>query len=214
MSESTDTIREFLSRVTGFSISTPLGGVSLSWSPAKEPRLSKPASSSPSSGGEAKGGDVLAIDPRTKVEPFFWLAQTLVGWSISGIELMYQQFELQAQQLGVKVARGDEATNEFLSNHLGDIDTDVRTTHGETASKVFRFGSLVALLPLAFNDGSQLRSLKATCESLALRSFGSDGLVATAMFLNELPCEIPEFAEKVEGFKESLQKAISKEGIA
>ena len=131
MSESTDTIREFLSRVTGFSISTPPGGVSLSWSPAKEPRLSKPASSSPSSGGEAKGGDVLAIDPRTKVEPFFWLAQTLVGWSISGIELMYQQFELQAQQLGVKVARGDEATNEFLSNHLGDIDTDVRTTHGE-----------------------------------------------------------------------------------
>jgi hypothetical protein len=214
MSKSTEAIREFLSRVTGFSISTPLGGVGLSWSSATELKPLKPGSSSRPSGGKPNRGEVLAIDPRTRVEPFFWLAQTLVGWSISGIELMYQQFKLQAEELGVKVTRGDEPTDEFLSNHLGDIDTDVRTKHGETASNVFRFGSLVALLPLSFNDAAQFRALKATCESLALRSFGSDGLATTAMFLNELPCDIPEFVKKVETFKKLLQKAISNEGVA
>jgi len=48
----------------------------------------------------------------------------------------------------------------------------------------------------------------AICEGLALKEFDSDVLTATALFLRDLPCEIPVFVQRVERFKVSLQNVL------
>ena len=210
MKKSADTIREFLNRVTGISFA----GFGISLSPASESRLSVLTEPTPVIETETKANETHMIYPETKVEPFLWLGQSIVHWSISGMELAYQEFEIHAKNLDVMVAHPEDSADEFLSNHLGELDRAVSIKYGEVASNIFRFGLIVALLPLSFRDATQLRSLKLACESLALRSFGSDGLITTATFLKGLPCEIPEYADKVLELGVLLQKPIINGGGA
>ena len=59
-------------------------------------------------------------DPNTsnQIEPFFWLAQTLVAWSTSGMEIAYQQFELQAKKIGLIITRSEYESNKELDKAI------------------------------------------------------------------------------------------------
>lgn len=215
MAKSANTILEFLNRVTGISAF----GFGLQWSPksdqnsmveATNPKYKSKASKSTNGESEIKP----PMDRRTQVEPYFWLAQALIGWSISNMELAYQQFEVQAKALSLGIAREADDPNEFLAQNLDEIDTRIHAKHGETARNIFRLGSLISLLPLFFNEVSQLRNLKAAAEKMVLQYFGIEGLTTVTSFLSELPCEIKEFVKKVEHFKVAFQSVISNEPIS
>jgi hypothetical protein len=142
------------------------------------------------------------------VEPFFWLAQILVAWFTSRIELTWKTLDAHAASLSVDVKPFSHPANDGLSEAMVSVREQLQQYHGQLPSDIFALGVMVALLPLAFSSPEDLREAKAVCEGLALKEFGSDGLIETTLFLSDLPCEIPNFVEKVESFKQSLQKIV------
>ncbi len=144
-----------------------------------------------------------------EVEPFFWLAQTLVAWSMSRMELAFEVFHTQAASLSVAVAREQFGEEDPLAEAAVLIHEELTERHGDEAAAVFAVGVLVALLPFSFDSADDLRRGKATIERIVLGALGSDSLVETTGFLKGVPCEIPAFVEKVAKFKESLHKAVN-----
>jgi len=160
-----------------------------------------PAVYTPASGSAAARGHI-------KVEPFFWLAQTLVAWFTSRMELSWQILEAHATSLSVDVKPFSRPAADGLGEAIVSIKEQLHQHHGKLPASIFGLGVTVALLPFGFSSPEDLRRGKAVCEGVALKEFGSDVLAMTTLFLRELPCEIPAFVERVERFKQSLQEAV------
>jgi hypothetical protein len=143
-----------------------------------------------------------------KVEPFFWLAQTLVAWFTSRMDLSWQILEQHAASVSVDVKPFSQPSEVGLDEAMVAVREQLQQSHGQLPACIFSLGVMVALLPFGFSSPDELRRAKATLEGLALKEFGSEVLVVTTSFLRDLPCEIPTFVEKVESFKQSLQSVV------
>ena len=147
----------------------------------------------------------------TQIEQFFWLAQALVGWATSGMELSFKLFESQAKELSIEIPYTKNTVREdYLSESTELLRESILEKHGQIASDIFSIATLVALLPFSFDSQTDFRNGKAAIEMAVLKSFEStEALQVTTEFLNRLPCEIPRFVERIEGFKKELQRTFT-----
>lgn len=147
----------------------------------------------------------------TCIEPFFWLAQTLVGWVTGEMELFFQMFEQQANDLSLEILdRNNTAHEDYLSESLESLRVSLMEQHGQMAADVFSIATLVALLPHSFDSTTDFRRAKVAIETAVLKAFVSaEVLQVTTGFLNELPCEIPQFVDRIENYKKELQRKIT-----
>jgi len=144
----------------------------------------------------------------SKPEPFFRLARCFVLWSTSDVETMFEQFEKQAHDLGIELPpRGGLSGAEYLSSRTADIQSSIARRYGSTAEGVFRFSTTVSLLPTTFESRERFRRQKETAKEQA-SIFGTEFLVRTVKFLEELPCPLPEFVEKLESLTGALPNRV------
>lgn len=145
------------------------------------------------------------------IEPYFWLAQMLVAWTSSQMELSWEVFVEQMRKLGLETLDRDTvAKDDYLAQAGSSITDQLIANHGQIAADIFFIGTMVALLPFMFESLSHLRTTKAAIERTVLKTFDTPkALEVTTLFLSDVPCEVPRFVEKIEQYKKDLQQAVA-----
>lgn len=145
------------------------------------------------------------------VEPFFFLAQTVVLFSTSKMEVAYEQFKNQSTKLSLEGCSPEDILKEQFGTYcLKNLVTQISSKHGKSSSDLFQLGYLVSLFPFSFNNSEEFRQLRLTIEK---HSINSDILIPVIQiiteFLNQIDesINIEEFVLKVEQFKIDLQKS-------
>ncbi len=141
-----------------------------------------------------------------QIEPFFWLAQCLVAFAGSGMELSYSAFAEQARNLGVPVERDKLDVREYGIHAEPELAARIERLHGSLAAGIFEIGYLVSLLPFSFSSAEMLQRMRFTLEGATLKRLPS-ALQAVAKLTAGVPCEIELFVKKVEDLKVELQRA-------
>ena len=160
------------------------------------------ASGSPTSSSSPTPG---LPEAALQVEPFFWLAQCLVAFAGSGMELSYAAFDAQARDLGVSVERDNLDVREYGIHAEPEFAAKIERLHGSLAAAIFEIGYLVSLLPFSFTSEEMLRRMCSTLEGATLKKLPA-GLQAVARLTTGIPCEIEVFVKKVEDLKIELQR--------